>query len=147
MGSPGQSIVDLGSSQISILHENDLNLLKNSPGLNSMRFFRSYPASGDFTSGVICLNYPKKTPIMDIMDLLPRVKKWVNTTPQNLGNWTSKEAVLQELAVLETEPVPVFREELPLKLLNEVLQDNGELTVIGFDVLQIPRYKVTLRLK
>jgi hypothetical protein len=81
------------------------------------------------------------------MDLLPKVKQWTNSTSQNMGNWTSKEAVIKELEAVKIESVPVFKGVLPLKLANEVLQNNRELVVIGFDVLQIPRYKMTLRLK
>ncbi|MFA4884996.1 MAG: hypothetical protein WC601_04345 [Desulfotomaculaceae bacterium] len=142
-GSPDQSITDLGSHEVSELQESNLAMLKNSPGLNSLRFYRNDPGSGDFTTGVICLNYPQETRVLDIMDLLPKVKQWVNTTPQNMGNWTSKEGIVQKLEAMPIEPVPVSKVELPLKLANEVLQNNGKLTVIGFDVLQVPRYKLS----
>jgi hypothetical protein len=146
-GTPDQSITDLGAHEVSGLQESDLAMLKSSPDLNCLRFYRTDPGSGDFTTGVVCLNYPRETRVLDVMDLLPKVKHWVNTTPQNMGNWTSKEAIVQKLEEVPMESVPVFKGELPLKLLDNVLQKNRELTVIGFDVLQIPRYKVTLRLK
>lgn len=145
-GSSEQSITDLGSYEVAELKESDLGLLKNSPGLNSLRFYRTDPSLGDFTTGVVCLNYPQETRVLDIMDLLPKVKQWVNTTAQSMGNWTSKEAVVQELQAVQIDPVPVYKGEMPLKLLNEVLQNQRELVVVGFDVLQIPRYKMTLRL-
>ncbi|OPY57011.1 MAG: hypothetical protein A4E55_01870 [Pelotomaculum sp. PtaU1.Bin035] len=146
-GSPDQSITDLGSHDVTKLKESDLDILKSSPGLNSLRFYRTDPGSGDFTTDVIFLNYPRETQVLDIMDLLPKVNKWINTTSQNMGNWTSKEAIVQELENVQTESVPVFKGELPLKLANDVLRNNRQLTVIGFDVLQIPRYKLTLRAK
>lgn len=146
-GSPDQSITDLGSHEVSKLKESDLAMLKSSPGLNSLRFYRTDPSSGDFTTGVVCLNYPQETRVLDVMDLLPKVKRWVNTTSQNMGNWVSKEAIVQKLEAVPIESVPVFEGELPLKLLNEVLKNKRELIVVGFDVLQIPRYKMTLRLK
>lgn len=57
----------------------------------------------------------------------------------------SKEAIAQDLETVRIEPAPVFQGELPLQLVNEELRDNREMTVIGFDVLQVPRYKFTLR--
>lgn len=76
------------------------------------------------------------------MDIIPRMKQWVCTTSQNMGNWTSKEAVAQELEAVPIEPVPVFKRDIPLELLNEVLQDKQELVAVGFDVLQVSRYKM-----
>jgi hypothetical protein len=77
------------------------------------------------------------------MELLPKLKKWLNSTSQNMGNWTSKEAVIQSMEAIPFEPVPVSKGELLLKLANEELQQNRELTVIGFDVLQVPIYKLS----
>ncbi|MHB1042841.1 MAG: hypothetical protein ACYC0Q_08395 [Eubacteriales bacterium] len=144
-GSPDQCITDLGKYAIAELKESDLAMLKDSPDLNSLRFYHTDPGSGNFTSGVVCLYYSQETCALDIMDLLPKVKRWLNSTSQNMGNWTSKEVVLQRLEAVPIKQVPVFKGEIPLNLLNDVLQKKRELAVIGFDVLQIPRYKITLR--
>jgi hypothetical protein len=146
-GSPEQGITDLGAFEIAELRESDLAVLLNCPGLNSLRFYRTDPGAGDFTTGVVCLSYPRETQVLDIMDLLPKLEKWLNTTSQNMGNWTSKEAVIQELEVVPFEPVPVSKGELPLKLANEELQQNRGLIVIGFNVLQVPRCKLSFVLK
>lgn len=142
-GSPEQSITDLGSFKVSELRESDLAILSNSPGLNSIRFYRTDPGSGDYTTGVIFLSYPQETLVPDIMDLLPKLKQWVNSTPQNMGNWTSRESIVQKLETVQIESVPVYKGELTLKPANEILQNNRELTVVGFDVLQVPRYKLS----
>lgn len=142
-GPPDQNITDLGSYEVSELRESDLAAILNAPEINSLRFYRTAPASENFTTGVDFLLYPRETRVLDIMDLMPKVKQWVNTTPQTMGNWTSKEAVAQELETVLIEPVPVFKGELPLKLADETLRNQGELTVIGFDVLQVPRYKLS----
>lgn len=146
-GSPVLGITDLGSYKLSELRESDLAVLSNSAGVNSLRFYRADPGSGDYTAGVVCLSYPRKTRVPDIMDLLPKLKQWVNTTPQNMGNWTSKEAIAQELKAFQTEAIPVFKGELPLELLNGVLKNNRELVVIGFDVLQTPRCRLSIELR
>jgi hypothetical protein len=119
----------------------------NSSGINSLRFYYDGPVYGDFTRGVVFLSYPQETLVPDIIELLPKVKQWVNTTTQNMGNWTSKESIIQELEAVQIEPVPVFKGELPLKPADEALRKNGELTVIGFDVLQVPRYKLSFILR
>jgi hypothetical protein len=145
-GSPEQSITDMGSYDVKELKESNLAILLDSPDLNSIRFYQADPGSGDYTTDVVFLSYPRETRVLDIMDLLPKLKHWLNATSQIMGNWTSKEAVVQKLEAVPVEPVPVSREELPLKLANEELQKNRELTVIGFDVLQVPRYKLSFKL-
>lgn len=77
------------------------------------------------------------------VDLLPKLNQWINTTPQSMGNWTSKEAIAKELETVQVESFPVTKGALPLTELNEALLNNEELTVIGFDVLQVPRYKLS----
>ena len=74
-----------------------------------------------------------------------KMKHWINTISQTMGNWVSKEQIRQELESLEIEKVPVYEEDFPLENANEVLQRNNELVVIGFDVLQIPRYKIVYK--
>ncbi|MDT8904020.1 hypothetical protein [Anaeroselena agilis] len=144
-GAAAQKMVDLGSYNITLLQESDLRTIKNAQGVNSLRFYRTFPASGEFMSGVIYLNYPRETRVKDVTELIPKVKKWVSATPQSMGNWISKEAVLQRLSAVAAGPAPVSGRDLPLTMLNDVLRKNGELTVIGFDILQVPRYKVVLR--
>ncbi|MFX4261504.1 hypothetical protein ACOBQJ_04790 [Pelotomaculum propionicicum] len=142
-GSPELGVTDLGSYGVADLQESDLAILLNSPDINSLRFYRADPGSGDFTAGVVCLSYPRETRVPDIMDLLPKLKQWINSTPQNMGNWISKEAIAKELETIQTEAVPIFKGKLLLAPANEALRDNGELTVIGFDVLQVPRCKIS----
>jgi len=146
-GTPDQNMTDLGIFDISDLKPSDLAIFNNLPDLNSLRFYRIDPGSDNFSVNVICLNYPQQTQVLDIMDLTPKLRNWLNTTSQTMGNWTSKEAIAQELEAMTIEPVPVLKEELLLNQLNKTLRDNGELVIIGFDVLQIPRYKIILRIQ
>jgi hypothetical protein len=145
-GSPEQSLTDLGEYQVAELEESNLAMLKDSQGLNSLRIYSTDPGSGNFTSGIVCVYYPRTTSVLDIVDLLPKMKRWLNSTSQNMGNWTSKEVVLQRLEAVPIEQVPVYNEKIPLDVINGILQKNKEITIIGFDVLQIPRYKITFRL-
>jgi len=146
-GAPDRTIEDLGTYQVAELAESNFSILNNSPSINSLRFYHADPGSGSFTSEVVCLYYPQKTLVLDTTDLLPKVKLWLNSTSQNMGNWTSKEVVLQRLEGVPIEQVPVYEEKMPLDTLNDLMQKNQELTVIGFDVLQIPRYKIIFGLQ
>ncbi|NPV91933.1 MAG: hypothetical protein HPY50_14300 [Firmicutes bacterium] len=141
-GPPGQTVTDLGSLEVPELTEGDLAALRDSPGLNSIRFYRTDPGPSGFSTGAAGVYYPRETRVLDVMDLVPRVKNWLNATPQSMGNWTSKEAVVKELEAGPAEPVPVYRGDPPVKTLNEVLRENRKLVAVGFDVLQAPRCRV-----
>jgi len=71
----------------------------------------------------------------------------IDTTSQSMGNWVSREQILSELSEIKIEPVAVSRGEIPLEQANNILRKNRTLTVIGFDVLQIPRHKITFHLR
>jgi hypothetical protein len=43
---------------------------------------------------------------------------------------------------LKIEDVPVYN-EIPVDEINKLIKKNNEIIAIGFDTLQIPRYKVT----
>ncbi|WP_371363731.1 hypothetical protein SRRS_46150 [Sporomusa rhizae] len=141
-GFSDETIRDLGVYKVSNLKENDFTMIKNTEGITSIRLYRADPALGSYTANVVSVIYPNKTPVLDIVDLVPRMNRWVNTTPQTIGNWVSKESVIQDLSAFKIEAVPVAQGNIPLKLANEVLQTNRELIVIGFDIMQVPRVKI-----
>ncbi|MGE5415390.1 MAG: hypothetical protein ACM3UZ_01230, partial [Acidobacteriota bacterium] len=127
--------------------DRDLNRLINAPGVNSLRYYSTDPElSNDFTSGVLGLCYPRTTTVLDVMDLLPKVNSWLNATPQTMGNWTSKDKLEQQLKTIPIKHVPVYQEDIMMDALNAELRENRKLTVIGFDTLQIPRYKLVFKL-
>lgn len=64
-----------------------------------------------------------------------------------LGIIYPKENIMQQLANVNIQSVSVSKAGISLNIINEILQKNGELTVIGFDILQIPRYKIMFRNK
>jgi hypothetical protein len=139
---PENSLLDLGVLHVSTLTQNDLSLITNHSEINSLRFYDTIPDFGDPTSGVFAVAYPRKTPVLDIMDFTPKVQHWLNTTSQSMGNWVSKETALQSVNALKIEEVPVYEDGISLETANEFLQKNHRFVVLGFDVLQIPRYKI-----
>lgn len=141
-GAPEENIIDLSSPKISELTQNDFDLIANSYDINSLRFYRTTPDYNNLTSDVFAVVYPQKTFVLDIMELTQKMKHWINTTPQTMGNWISKAEIRNRLESIKLEKVPIYEESIPLESANEVLQKNNKLVVIGFDVLQVPRYKI-----
>lgn len=71
-----------------------------------------------------------------------KIKLWINTTDQTMGNWVSKEEIIRELEAIKVEEVPVYVSDIPKESIRKILENNKKLVVIGFDVLQVPRYKI-----
>ena len=145
-GGPEETCIDLGNFVISSLSDKDLARISALPDINSVRCYGASPDSGHLTIDVTMVFYPKTTPVLDIMELVPKIKSWLDTTSQSMGNWVSREGLLSDFENIRMEPVSVSRGGIPLKQLNETLEQNKTLYVIGFDVLQIPRFKVVYRL-
>lgn len=144
-GAPEDNITDLGIHTVSDLKESDFDLIANSESVNSLRIYKTTPDYGNLTSGVTAVIYPKKTPVLDVVDLTPRVKHWINSTDQTMGNWVSKEEIIHELETMKIDEVPFYENDIPLESAQQILKANAELVVIGFDTLQVPRYKIVYR--
>jgi len=145
---PTNNIVDLGIYEVSELNESNFNLIKKTQDINSIRLYQTDPETGNYISNVVGINYPKETIVPDIIEMLPKVIQWINTTSQNMGNWVTKESILHEdLLDIKIQSVPVSKGDIPLELVNKLLKKNRELIIIGFDLLQVPRYKMIFRVK
>ncbi|OGS33352.1 MAG: hypothetical protein A2293_08750 [Elusimicrobia bacterium RIFOXYB2_FULL_49_7] len=142
-GGVAENVMDLGCVTLSRLTEKDFDSLTTRKEINSLRFFAVAPDSGNFLENAKGVFYPRPTIVLDVMELIPKVKTWIDTTSQSMGNWISREETVSELVATKIEPIPVFKSEIPLELLNEILLENKRLTVLGFDVLQIARFKQT----
>ncbi|TAL36692.1 MAG: hypothetical protein EPN93_07655 [Spirochaetes bacterium] len=145
-GGPELTCTDLGNSDIATLTEKEFDSIRNYKNINSLRFYLVAPDAGNHTANAIAVFYPKATPELDIMELVPKAKNWIDATSQSMGNWTSREGVVSLLADIKITPVPVSRIEIPLEALNEALRKNKALTIVGFDTLQVPRCKISFHL-
>lgn len=139
-GDAQSSIIDLGTRQVSNISEEDFSSIKDR--INSFRIYTQTPDYENLNSNVQGVFYPKKTEILDAVDFIPKIEKWINTTDQTMGNWVSKEEIRKELDKMHIKEAPVY-ENIPLDILNKELNENKEIVIIGFDTLQIPRYKIT----
>ncbi|MCF8483395.1 MAG: hypothetical protein K9H25_23465, partial [Rhodospirillum sp.] len=81
------------------------------------------------------------TPVLDLVDLAPRLTHWLETTPQSMGNWVNRDATLAKLSDAGIAAAPGIGEN-PLDEIARLLKENGELFVVGFDTLQVPRFRV-----
>jgi hypothetical protein len=63
-----------------------------------------------------------------------------------MGNWTSREKIMDTLSNIKIKSVHIFKNNLPLKELNAALKKSRKLVLVGFDILQVPKYKITFEL-
>lgn len=146
-GGPDETVKNLGIHEISGLKESDFELIAKSKDINSLRIYRSGPYYDSLRSGVSAIIYPKKTSVPDIIDLTLKMNRWIRKTSLSMGNWTSKESVVQDMEPLKTEEVPIYENSLPFETIEQMFQTNGKLIIIGFDILQVPRYMIAFELK
>lgn len=143
-GSPNKTMQDLGEQSVSQISIKNLSAVAAAGQINSIRIYTNWPEQ-DFYEGIRGIIYPESTPVLDAADLLPRVDKWLKETSQSMGNWTSREELLQEINKREWSDVSVYQGNQGLGPANQLLYKNGELILVGFDVLQVPRVAVTFQ--
>ena len=139
------TVANLGIIETSTLTEKDFLPLKSIQGINSIRLYNTEPEGDRYFSDVIAVIYPGDTPVLDVAELAPNIDKWINTTPQNMGNWVSKESLKEKLDMVIAPPVLVSKGVFPLEFANKTLRENKKLVAIGFDVLQVPRFKIVYK--
>ena len=143
--STDQSIKSLDEIKKSHLTRNDFSPLNNTE-INSIRLYSSDPTKEEFLSDAVCIIYPKNKNILDFVDLAQNLDQWIQNTKQNMGNWVSKESLKEKFGITNIAAVPVSKNEIPIKFLNKILLEKKTLVAIGFDVIQIPRLKITFKL-
>lgn len=145
---PFPEMKDLGTWEQAEMQERDFNAICHFPDVNSIRLYDRAPEPENYMTNVVHVNYPVKTDVLDMVDLLPRVRHWLMTTSQNMGNWVTKEGILTNKLPNPISPaVPVSKGSIPPAIANELLKKHHTLVLIGFDVLQIPRCKMSFHLR
>lgn len=137
-GFPGKTCSNPGTRTTSAVADSELSTLRSTPSLNSVRIYRTFPDTNDFTRGVEGLAYATPTTVPDLVEIAPKLKAWIDTTSQSIGNWTSREDVAADIAEVGTTPVPIWRDSIPTSLLNDILRESGSVTLVGFDAFQVP---------
>lgn len=143
-GMAESTCLDLGTTSLTTISQKELNTFFIDSTINSVRIFTDSFCTKPFHSGVIALYYPKPTTVPDIFELIPKVNAWIDSTSQSMGNWISKEETLEDLSQMDMKAVPCYDSATALQPLNHTLKTYHSITLVGFDLLQVPRCKKTL---
>ncbi|MDQ1297067.1 MAG: hypothetical protein QG611_1046 [Bacteroidota bacterium] len=141
-GIPEKNITDAGNKEVAQITLNDLEMIAKQGNSNSLRVYTSLIDFSDLTAGVSMIIYQLDPEVLDVMDLTYKIKKWALSTPLTMGNWVSKEEIIHEFDSIQYKEVPASIKDNAIENINLKFKENGKLTVIGFDLLQIPRYKI-----
>jgi len=126
------------------IDERELVVFRENPAINAVRIYVPGPASDNPAAGVAAVFYPRATPCLDAADLLPRVASWLSATDKSMGNWISRETVLEETERRGVNAAPQVVGDLPVEVANGLFARYGELVVVGFDTLQLPVHEIRL---
>ncbi len=142
-GGPSETIVDLGTRRVAEIGQADYAAIADRPDLNALRFYMAEPGS-DFLRHAVGVLYPRETHAPDLVDLLPRIAAWLDATPQTMGNWITKDSIAEDLAAVPVDAAPVLGPDWA-GTLDAMLTEAGRVVVIGYDALQVPRYRLVLQ--
>lgn len=141
-GGPAETIADLGMRKVAKIGPAEIAAIADRTEVNSMRFYRTEPGS-DFLHHAVGVLYPRETHAPDLVDLLPRIAAWLDVTAQTMGNWITRDSIAEELAAVQVDGAPVLGSDAAVTL-DAMLKEEARLVVIGFDALQVPRYRLVL---
>jgi hypothetical protein len=145
-GSPEKKIKDRVEVILNNMNTSDIEPALNISNINSIRIYKCKPDYENLTDSVWSVFYPKDTPVLDIMELVPNILNWTETSSFSMGNWVSMARLKKTYSKFNIQKPIIFRKELPIKEINENLKESQELYFIGFDKLQIPRYNFSYKI-
>ncbi len=145
-GDPEENIKDMGEVILNNINTSDMDPVLNISNINSLRIYKYKPDYENLTDSVWAVFYPKDTSVLDVMELVPNILNWAETSSLSIGNWTSMARLKKTYSKLNIKKPVILRKELPIKEINEKLKESPELYFIGFDKLQIPRYSIRYKL-
>jgi hypothetical protein len=140
------NITELGTGDVALRDDGALQSLLQAPGVNSIRFYTEEPEDGNYLDSVVGVHYPGETVVPDLIDMLPNVTAWTKSTVQSMGNWVSREAILEgDLSEFDVSSVPVSTGDLPREFLRTHLAVHGEMVAVGYDIFQVPQCKLIVK--
>ena len=114
----------------------------NFSGINSLRMYFNKPDYEHLTDSVWAVFYPKDTLVLDVMEMVPNIVRWTETSSLSMGNWSSMAEIKTEYSKLNIKRPLIFKNKLPFDEVNRKFKEAAELYVVGFDKLQVPRSKI-----
>lgn len=124
--------------------ENDFAGLRDARP-NSVRVYRSEPDTLDFTRKVAAVFRFAPSEVPDLAEIAPKLKNWIDTTSQSLGNWISREEVRKRLERVSTAPVRTWKESVPTGRIDSLLALGDTVTLVAFDTFQTPVARISFR--
>jgi hypothetical protein len=144
-GDPAENAKDMGEVILNELKTSDLDSGVNIPCINSLRIYTSKPDFEHLTDSVWAVFYPKDTLVLDMMELVPNIVRWTETTSLSMGNWTSMAEIKKEYSKLNIKKPLIYKDKFPFDEVNGKFKEAAELYVFGFDKLQVPRCKIKFK--
>ncbi|MGV0875571.1 hypothetical protein V6767_00335 [Martelella sp. FLE1502] len=137
-GSPTKTIRRLEPMVVEAFDNEALAPIAASADIVSVRFYAEEP-SGNFTATPLAILYPRPPVVRDTVDLVRRMREWLDATPQVMGNWGRRDAIVERLAATPISPTALVLGAGDIDVVDGLLQEHGMLVAIGFDALQVPR--------
>lgn len=141
-GAPANNAQDLCTLTVHEITPETLEPLRDIPEINAWRIYRVPPDFNALQEKVCLLYYPRNTKVLDITELIPNIVHWAETTSLSTGNWKSIADIRNHYIPLAIEKTPVFHQVFPFTETNSILKESKSIYIVGFDVLQIPRFKI-----
>lgn len=135
-GEPVNNAEDLGELPIS----NAFKMLDTLKDINSIRIYSTSPNFTNLTDSVWGIVYPSPTVVLDVMEVVPNIVAWTETSTLSMGNWTSMADIKNRFAKISFDKPLIFHEKIPVGAIENKLIATPEIYFVGFDVLQIPRF-------
>jgi hypothetical protein len=144
-GDSKENIKDMGEVVLSNISASVMDPVLNNPDINSLRIYTCKPDYENLTNNVWSVFYPKDTPVLDVMELVPNILSWAETSSLSMGNWISMAKIKKTYSKLNIKKPVILKKEVLAKEINEKLKESPEIYLIGFDKLQIPGYRISYK--
>jgi len=113
---------------------------------NSLRVYKGVPPIGDAydDTNLVQIIHTGDSPVLDVMDLRQCIARFIATSQQAFGNWTSKESLLERPLELRRQirVIPVSRNGLDLARIGKDHPGAWRFHVIGYDIFQVPVFRL-----
>jgi len=96
-GDSFKNIKDLGQYKVSEINNENIKLIVNSPDINSLRIYHTTPNYDNLTEGVYAIVYPDKTSVLDIMELVPKINKWLDSLSLSIETGLQKKRLKKNM--------------------------------------------------
>ena len=141
-GTPLVNARDLGVITLNQFVPSDFDSIATIPDINSIRVYITSPDYEKLTENVWSVIYPNTTTVLDVMELVPRMIQWIDSASLSMGNWVTMKEIKNEFSSLDIKMPLIYKNYIPMENMNRKIKEMSELYMIGYDKLQIPRFRV-----